>query len=88
MVAGRDLKDPVYASVFWEYQTSLFNPLTWRILSSPRIFISNVHVESLESPHMHLKLCPISEDSAVIAGSENIMQEKYCAMKKHMGNHH
>ncbi|XP_065362734.1 pancreatic triacylglycerol lipase [Calliphora vicina] len=86
MVAGKDIKDPVYASVFWEYQTSLFNPLTWRILSSPRIFISNVHVESLESPHTHLNLCPISEDSAVIAGSENIMQEKYCANKKNMGN--
>lgn len=82
LIAGRDVKDPTYASVFWEYQTSLFNPLTWRILASPRIFISHVQVESLESPRMHLKLCPISEESAVIAGNENIMQEKYCAHRK------
>ncbi|XP_013099645.2 pancreatic triacylglycerol lipase [Stomoxys calcitrans] len=78
MVVGHHIKDPVYASVFWEYQTSLFNPLTWRLLTSPRIFISYIIIESLESPHVYLKLCPINESSAVIAGSENIMQEQYC----------
>ncbi|XP_061394239.1 pancreatic triacylglycerol lipase-like [Musca vetustissima] len=78
LVVGNEIKDPVYASVYWDYQTSLFNPLTWRLLTSPRIFISYIIVESLESPHIHLKLCPINESSAVITGSENIMQQKYC----------
>lgn len=78
LAVGHDIKDPVYASVFWEYQTSILNPLTWRLLTSPRIFISYITIESLESPHIYMKLCPINESSAVIAGSENIMQEKYC----------
>lgn len=78
LMVGNEIKDPVYASVYWDYQTSLFNPLTWRLLTSPRIFISYIIIESLESPHIHLKLCPINESSAVITGSENIMQQKYC----------
>lgn len=78
LVAGFDVKDPVYASVFWDYQTSLFNPLTWRLLTSPRIFISYIIIESLESPHIYLRLCPINEESAVITGSENIFEGKYC----------
>ncbi|XP_023313050.1 pancreatic triacylglycerol lipase isoform X2 [Anoplophora glabripennis] len=34
--------------VEWKYNSSLFNPLTWRILTTPKIFINKVTVEALE----------------------------------------
>lgn len=34
--------------VEWQYHSSMFNPLTWRILASPRLFIAKVKVEGLE----------------------------------------
>ncbi|XP_017479648.1 PREDICTED: pancreatic triacylglycerol lipase-like [Rhagoletis zephyria] len=78
MVSGRDVPDPAqHASVFWEYQTNFLNPLTWRILASPRIYLDYVIIESLEHPDMQLQLCPLKENP-VISGTENIMQEKYC----------
>ncbi|KAL9882889.1 pancreatic triacylglycerol lipase isoform 2-T3 [Glossina fuscipes fuscipes] len=78
LVAGKSIKNPVYAAVSWEYETSLFNPLTWRILASPRIYISYIFIEHMETPHTHLKLCPVNETSALIAGNQTIMQTKYC----------
>lgn len=32
----------------WRYNSSLFNPLTWRILTTPKIFLKKVTVEALE----------------------------------------
>uniref|UniRef100_A0A1A9X5G7 Lipase domain-containing protein n=1 Tax=Glossina brevipalpis TaxID=37001 RepID=A0A1A9X5G7_9MUSC len=78
LVAGQGIKNPIYAAISWEYETSLFNPLTWRILASPRIYISYILIESMETPHTYLRLCPINEESAVISGNENIMTTKYC----------
>lgn len=34
--------------VEWQYHSSVFNPLTWRILASPRVYLSKVKVEGLE----------------------------------------
>ncbi|XP_039961504.1 pancreatic lipase-related protein 2 [Bactrocera neohumeralis] len=78
LVTGKGVPDPAsYASVYWEYQTNFLNPLTWRILSAPRIYLDYIMIESLEYPDMQLKLCPLNEN-AVISGTENILQEKYC----------
>lgn len=78
LVTGKGVPDPAsYAAVYWEYQTNFLNPLTWRILSAPRIYLDYIMIESLEYPDMQLKLCPLNE-SAVISGTENILQEKYC----------
>ncbi|XP_054729553.1 pancreatic triacylglycerol lipase [Anastrepha obliqua] len=78
MVLGKQMRNPVpRASVYWEYQTNFLNPLTWRILSSPRIYLDYIIIESLENPDMQLQLCPLNQN-AVISGVENIMQEKYC----------
>lgn len=38
----------------WNYQSSVLNPLTWRIIQSPRIFISKVTVETLEFKQRYL----------------------------------
>lgn len=45
---GSDVGLPGYATLNWEYRTNPLNPLTWRILSSPRVYIDAVIVESLE----------------------------------------
>lgn len=77
MVPGRDLNHPTYAAVFWEYQTNLLNPLTWRILSSPRIYLDYIVIESMEKD-LRLKLCP-RRNAAVLSGSENIFDTNYCS---------
>lgn len=45
---GSDVGIPKYATLNWEYKTSLLNPLTWRILSAPRVYIDYIIVESME----------------------------------------
>lgn len=34
--------------VEWKFNSSIFNPLTWRILTTPQIFVKKVTVEALE----------------------------------------
>ncbi|XP_030380899.1 pancreatic triacylglycerol lipase [Scaptodrosophila lebanonensis] len=80
LVPGKDLRDPGYATVFWEYQTNFLNPLTWRILSSPRIYLEYILIESLESDETYLKLCPLRE-SAILSGTENVLHTRYCKDK-------
>ncbi|XP_037937088.1 pancreatic triacylglycerol lipase-like [Teleopsis dalmanni] len=76
LVPGKDLRDPAFATVFLEYQTNILNPLTWRILASPRIYLDYIIVESLEFKNIYLKLCPL-DGSAVLSG-ENVFHAKYC----------
>lgn len=45
---GKDVGVPRYATLNWEYRTNPLNPLTWRILSSPRVYIDYVILETLE----------------------------------------
>lgn len=35
--------------ITWEYQTSVFNPLTWRLLHKPRAYIDSLSIDSLEA---------------------------------------
>ncbi|XP_023167600.2 pancreatic lipase-related protein 2 [Drosophila hydei] len=77
LLPGRDLQQPGHASVYWEYQTNFLNPLTWRILSSPRIYLEYILIESLELSDLYLKLCPLHE-GAILSGTENILHTHYC----------
>lgn len=45
---GRDIGIPRHASLEWEYKANPLNPLTWRILSTPRVYIEYITIESLE----------------------------------------
>ncbi|XP_020804936.1 pancreatic triacylglycerol lipase [Drosophila serrata] len=78
LVAGRDVREPEYAIVNWEYPTSILNPLTWRILSSPRIYLEYVLIEAMESSELYLKLCP-QHEGAILAGAENVLRSNYCS---------
>lgn len=49
LVAANEVPSIKYVEVEWNYQTNVFNPLTWRIIASPRIYITEVTVRSLET---------------------------------------
>lgn len=49
VLPGEEVGVPISATLEWEFKTSFVNPLTWRLLSNPRIYISTVIVESLET---------------------------------------
>lgn len=58
VLAGTSVDKPRRITVSWEYNTSLLNPLTWRLLSSPRVYIEYIILQSLES-RSTIKLCPV-----------------------------
>lgn len=76
VIAGADIGETLYAKASWDYQTNFLNPLTWRILASPRIYIDFLVVESLEYKTT-VKLCPVHQ-TPIISGSPTMLQAKYC----------
>lgn len=77
VIAGDDIDGVPYTiEASWNYQTNLLNPLTWRILASPRIYTEFIKVESLEYK-TQVKLCPY-KGSPIITGSMNIFQSSHC----------
>lgn len=48
VVSGEDSGIPLTATLLYDHQSNLFNPLTWRLMTSPRIYIKYIEVESLE----------------------------------------
>lgn len=48
VVATDEVKQLKAIEVEWKYNSSLFNPLTWRFLATPRIYVANVTVQALE----------------------------------------
>lgn len=44
--------------VVWKYNSSLFNPLTWRILSNPKIYIDAIEIEALEIRKRYIFMVP------------------------------
>ncbi|XP_049844178.1 pancreatic triacylglycerol lipase-like isoform X1 [Schistocerca gregaria] len=44
-------------SIEWVYETSFLNPLTWRFVTPPRLFLQSAVVENLERSSRHT-LCP------------------------------
>lgn len=76
VVTGKDIANPTYVSVSWDYETSLLNPLTWRIVSAPRIYIDYILIESIENPNFVMRLCPL-RNSPILSGS-NILDQNNC----------
>lgn len=52
VIPGKTVGIPRYATLNWEYNSNPLNPLTWRILSSPRVYIDHIIVESMEHKSM------------------------------------
>ncbi|XP_023012525.2 pancreatic triacylglycerol lipase [Leptinotarsa decemlineata] len=60
----------------WKYDSSLFNPLTWRLLTAPRIYLKRVLVEALEIDK-RISVCPKGE-KPLISGIPQLMISSYC----------
>ncbi|XP_047498306.1 pancreatic triacylglycerol lipase-like isoform X1 [Penaeus chinensis] len=48
MIGTKDLGRLHYAILEWTYVTAYYNPLTWRILSQPLVYVNRVHIDSVE----------------------------------------
>lgn len=51
VLPGDVVGKPEAVEISWEYQASMFNPLTWRLLHKPRAYIDSLTIESLEFNH-------------------------------------
>lgn len=57
VLAGTSVGKPRKITLTWEYNTSFLNPLTWRILNSPRVYVEYIILQSLEY-RTKIRLCP------------------------------
>lgn len=48
VIAGEVVGKVEAVEISWEYQTSMFNPLTWRLLHKPKAYIDSLTIKSLE----------------------------------------
>ncbi|XP_019865288.2 pancreatic triacylglycerol lipase [Aethina tumida] len=62
--------------VVWKYNSSLFNPLTWRILSNPKIYIDAIEIEALEI-RKRIKVCPKNK-KPLVNGQPQLLISSYC----------
>ncbi|XP_055524137.1 pancreatic lipase-related protein 2-like isoform X2 [Wyeomyia smithii] len=76
VLPGGSVGKPRKLTVSWEYNTSFLNPLTWRILSSPRVYIEYIILQSLEH-QMKIRLCP-NYNIPVTSNSDSLFTEEKC----------
>lgn len=76
VMPGRDVGTPEQAILSWEYKSNPLNPLTWRILATPRVYIDSIMVESLEY-NSKLMLCSMYKEP-VAADSGVLFRNEYC----------
>ncbi|CAH2075368.1 unnamed protein product, partial [Iphiclides podalirius] len=67
---------PMSVIVEWKYETNLFNPITWRLLKSPSIYIEYIKISSIEY-NTDITVCPKLK-KPVVANLQTVMKTKYC----------
>ncbi|XP_053697813.1 pancreatic triacylglycerol lipase-like [Sabethes cyaneus] len=76
VMAGKDVGLPKKAFLSWEYKTNPLNPLTWRLLAAPRVYVEYMIVQTLEH-RSRQKLCPRLH-TPVHADRDNEFRLDYC----------
>ncbi|XP_026328490.1 pancreatic triacylglycerol lipase-like [Hyposmocoma kahamanoa] len=71
---------PLSVIVEWKYETNLFNPITWRLLKSPSVYVEQIKLSSIEYNTV-ITVCP-KMNKPVVANVPTIMKTKYCRLKK------
>lgn len=61
--------------ISWEYRVSVFNPLTWRLLHTPRVYIDSLSVESLEAAHRYV--ARYNDGFEYVAGTPSLVSHVY-----------
>lgn len=64
----------------WDYVTNLFNPLTWRIMSAPRVYIEHVELQFLTQPTT-LRLCQTA-NVPISTNDLGLLTEAKCVKQK------
>lgn len=70
---------PISVMVEWKYETSLLNPMTWRLLKSSSIYIEYIKISSIEY-NTDITVCPKSK-KPVVTNLPTVMKTKYCGFK-------
>ncbi|KAF5298079.1 hypothetical protein FQA39_LY11847 [Lamprigera yunnana] len=75
VISGHGIPYLKTVEVEWRYSSNFLNPLTWRLVKSPKIYISKVFIESLETKQS-IMVCPKNEK--LIAGIVQKLMSSYC----------
>lgn len=76
VIATNELKQLKAVEVEWRYNSSLLNPLTWRLLTIPKIFLKKVTIQSLELGQS-LTVCP-KDKMPLISSKPQLLIPAYC----------
>lgn len=71
---------PIFVIVEMKYDSSLFNPMTWRLIKSPSIYIEYLKFSSLEY-NTDITVCP-KMNKPVVSNLPTVMKPKYCRFRK------
>ncbi|KAG7212402.1 hypothetical protein KM043_012720 [Ampulex compressa] len=76
VLPGEMIRKLEEVEISWEYQTSMFNPLTWRLLHTPRVYIDSLTIDNLEFNYS-LTVCP-DETKTLIANEPKVLKAENC----------
>ncbi|XP_066253254.1 pancreatic triacylglycerol lipase-like isoform X1 [Euwallacea similis] len=76
VVATTEVKKIKAVELEWKYNSALLNPLSWRFLSTPKIYLKKVTVESLESQE-GITICP-KNGQPLMNNLPQLMIPSYC----------
>ncbi|XP_050068539.1 pancreatic triacylglycerol lipase-like [Anopheles maculipalpis] len=77
ILAGMHVNKPLKVMLTWEYRTNPLNPLTWRLLVVPRVYVQRIVVQMMEN-RASFVVCPLNH-APVRADQENEFKGEYCA---------
>ncbi|KAK5644378.1 hypothetical protein RI129_005678 [Pyrocoelia pectoralis] len=77
VVSGHLLSHLKTVDVEWRYSSSVLNPLTWRLIKSPRIYVAKVKVEAMETTQS-VTVCPKNEE-ILSGGLTQKLMSAYCS---------
>ncbi|XP_017888914.2 uncharacterized protein LOC108630247 [Ceratina calcarata] len=76
VLPGDVVGKPEAVEISWEYQASVFNPLTWRLIHTPRVFLDSLTVASLEAKH-ETTVC-LDETKTLMANEPKTLTTRNC----------
>lgn len=81
VVPGDEISILKSIEVEWKFHSNVFNPLTWRILETPKVHIANITVDVLETGKS-LTVCP-KDRKPLVSGMPLLLLPSYCMKKEH-----
>lgn len=81
VLPGDVVGEPHSVEITWEYQTSVFNPLTWRLLHTPRAYIDSLAIKNLETDY-GVTVCP-DDTKTLLANQPKLLTTDNCRNTEH-----